>query len=104
MKTKLSLLLLISITSIYSYSATATTNPNDGSSIKKAITVNSVDKEYELIKNLCSGCKIKSQSVMQNPEQTKYYDVITLVKANGEEVQYFFDISSFYKVGLKKYD
>ena len=67
---------------------------NDGSTIEKAIKVKSVEKEYEILAKQCVGCKLKSQGV--SSRGSKSYDIMTLTKPNGEEVVYYFDITSFY--------
>ena len=104
MKIKRSILFLILTIFFYSCSSTKTTDVNDGRSMAKAIKVNSVDNEYELMRSLCGGCKLKSQSIAKSPDQTKHYDLLTFKKPSGEEVQYFFDITSFYRGSLNKYD
>lgn len=73
----------------------STKNSNtDGSSIANAIKVKSVPEEYEYVKKNCSGCKMVSQSLIQ--EKGKPYDLLQLVKPDGTEVNYYFDISSFF--------
>ena len=79
---------------VVSCSATKTTLTNDGSSIEKAIKVKSVEEEYQIIRKLCVDCKVNGQGLI--PKGNKHYDLINLVKPNGEKVSYYFDISSFY--------
>lgn len=68
---------------------------NDGSSMEKAIKVNSVEQEYIIVREKCSGCEMKSQSLTFD-DKKQPFDVLTLVKPNGEEVKYYFNISKFY--------
>ncbi|MBW8360614.1 MAG: hypothetical protein K0M56_00345 [Kaistella sp.] len=68
---------------------------NDGSSMEKAIKVGSVAQEYEIVREKCSGCQMKSQSLTFD-DKKQPFDVLTLVKPNGEEVKYYFNISKFY--------
>ncbi|TXF74881.1 hypothetical protein [Chryseobacterium sp.] len=68
---------------------------NDGSSMEKAIRVASVAKEYEIVREKCGGCKMKSQSLTFD-DKKQPFDILTLVKPNGEEVKYYFNISKFY--------
>ena len=74
--------------------STQNQDSNDGSTIEKAIKVNSVAKEYEILAKQCVGCKLKSQGVTSRG--SKSYDIMTLTKPNGEEIVYYFDITSFY--------
>jgi hypothetical protein len=66
----------------------------DGSSFEKAIKVKSVPDEYKYVKANCIDCKMQSQSVTEY--KGKMYDILSLKKTDGTEVQYYFDISSFY--------
>lgn len=66
----------------------------DGSSFEKAIVVKSVGEEYEYAGKVCSDCQILQQSLVF--KKKKPYDVLDFKKPNGEEVSYYFDISSFY--------
>lgn len=75
-------------------SATKTSQTNDGLSMETAIKVNSVEKEYKLLPSLCPDCKLKSQGVTS--KGSRHYDVMTMIKPNGETVAYYFDITSFY--------
>lgn len=83
--------------SIAFFSCATTQNQtlNDGSSIEKAIKVSSVEEEYKIVREKCSDCIIKKQSLNFN-EKGKPFDVLTFIKPNGEEVKYYFDISKFY--------
>ncbi len=87
------ILLLLSLTFI-NCSTTQNLTLNDGSSIEKAIKVGSVDQEYKIVREKCIDCKLKSQSLRFN--NNKPFDVLTFIKPNGEEVNYYFDISKFY--------
>jgi predicted RNA-binding protein associated with RNAse of E/G family len=66
----------------------------DGSSYEKAIIVNSISEEYVYVRKDCKGCQMKGQSLNFNDK--KPYDILTLIKPNGDEVSYYFDISSFF--------
>jgi|GEM_PF-172968 len=66
----------------------------DGLSIESAIKVRSVGEEYEFVRKNCMDCKMVSQSLIEH--KNKPHDVLTLKKANDEEISYYFDISSFY--------
>lgn len=68
----------------------------DGSSTENAIKVSDVSQEYVIVRKLCADCKMKQQSLISNAKGTKHYDMLTLIKPNGEEVSYYFDITSFY--------
>lgn len=67
---------------------------HDGSTVEKAIKVGSVDEEYQIMRKLCPDCRLVGQSLV--PKGNKHYDVIDLVRPNGEKVVYWFDINSFY--------
>jgi uncharacterized protein YcfL len=75
-------------------SSTNTSQTNDGLSMETAIKVKSVAKEYTLLTSLCPDCKLKSQGVTSKGSRS--YDVMTMIKPNGETVVYYFDITSFY--------
>lgn len=66
----------------------------DGSSFEKAIIANSISEEYAYVRKVCSDCKIQGQALVY--EDKKPYDVLTLIKPDGEKVSYYFDISSFF--------
>ncbi len=66
----------------------------DGSSFEKAIKVKSVPDEYQYVKENCTDCTMQSQSLSEN--KGKMYDIFSLKKADGTEVKYYFDITSFY--------
>jgi len=93
-KLKHIVLLVISIT-FFSCASTQNQTANDGSSIEKAIKVGSVEQEYKIVREKCGDCKIKSQGLTYN-DKDKPFDVLTVIKPNGEEVKYYFDISKFY--------
>ena len=80
--------------SITSCSSTKPSQTNDGLSYETAIKVKSVDQEYQLLPKLCPDCKLKSQGL--SSKGSKKYDVMTMVKPNGEIVAYYFDITSFF--------
>lgn len=75
-------------------SSSKTYQANDGLSFETAIKVNSVAKEYKLLPTLCNGCKLKSQGTTSKGD--KYFDIMTMIKPNGETIVYYFDITSFY--------
>ena len=75
-------------------SSSKTSQTNDGLSFETAIKVNNVEKEYKLLPTLCAECKLKSQGVTS--KGNKHYDIMTMIKPNGETVVYYFDITSFY--------
>ncbi len=66
----------------------------DGLSIENAIKVNSIDEEYAYVRKNCEGCKRIRQSLLDH--KGKPYDALHFQKPNGEEVIYYFDISSFF--------
>jgi predicted RNA-binding protein associated with RNAse of E/G family len=88
-------LLILSSFTLFNCVTTQNQTSNDGSSMEKAIKVNSVGQEYEIVKKNCPDCKMKSQGLTFNAKD-KPFDVLTFVKPNGEEVNYYFDISKFY--------
>ncbi len=65
----------------------------DGLSIANAIKVKSVPEEYQYVKKNCANCKLLGQALIF--EKDKPYDKISLKNEKGEEVSYYFDISSF---------
>lgn len=75
-------------------SSSKNSQTNDGLSFETAIKVNSVEKEYKILPNLCPACKLKSQGTTS--KGNKHYDIMTMIKPNGETVVYYFDITSFY--------
>lgn len=66
----------------------------DGLSIESAIKVKNIAEEYEFVRQNCMDCEMVSQALIEH--KNKPFDVLTLKKANGEEISYYFDISSFY--------
>ncbi|MEN8139271.1 MAG: hypothetical protein ABFR62_12645 [Bacteroidota bacterium] len=77
-----------------SKSATLGSAERDGSSFEKAIIVSSVSEEYEYVRKDCHNCNMLRQSLVF--EKKKPYDILTLEKPDGEQVDYYFDISKFY--------
>lgn len=67
---------------------------NDGLSFETAFLVESMDEEYSLLEEYCSGCKRKIQYLSSHND--KHYDVVKMIKPNGESVTYYFDITSFF--------
>ncbi len=66
----------------------------DGLSIENAIKVKSVTEEYDYVRKNCSNCKLLGQALIN--QNGKPYDVLKLKKEDGQEISYYFDISSFY--------
>jgi hypothetical protein len=67
---------------------------NDGLSLETALKVNSVKEEYEYVRDHCRNCQMLGQALLQH--KGKPYDKLMLKDAKGEEISYFFDISSFF--------
>lgn len=67
---------------------------NDGLSLETAIKVKSVKEEYVYASNHCENCQMLDQSLLEH--EGKAYDKLNLKNANGEEISFYFDISSFY--------
>jgi hypothetical protein len=65
-----------------------------GDSFETAIKVNSIDKEYEYIRQVCPSCMPKGQALIFHNE--KPYDIITVINKDGVKTNYYFDISSFF--------
>lgn len=80
---------------LFSCSSTQNQTLKDGSSMEKAIKVSSVEEEYKIVREKCADCKMKRQALTFNGKN-KPFDVLTLIKPNGEEVSYYFDISKFF--------
>lgn len=89
----LKLLIAISLT-IVSCASTKNSQTNDGLSYKTAIKVKSIKEEYQMLPKLCQGCDLKSQGL--SSKGGRHYDVMTMIKPNGETVVYYFDITSFF--------
>ena len=72
-----------------------TNSTPDGSSIEKAIKISSVSEEYKYVKRICPSCLnlIEQRLTIENE---KPYDVLVFEKTNGEEISFYFDISSFF--------
>jgi len=66
----------------------------DGSSVKNAIKVKSIQEEYQIVRKICPDCKINGQSLIS--EGNKHYDLLRATNEKGEEVNYYFDINSFF--------
>ncbi|SDW90858.1 lipocalin-like domain-containing protein [Flavobacterium degerlachei] len=66
----------------------------DGLSFETAIKVKDVKEEYIYVRNNCENCQMLGQSLLQH--EGKAYDKLKLKKANGEEISFYFDISSFF--------
>lgn len=93
---KLKHIIVLTMSSIiFSCAPTQNQTLNDGSSMEKAIKVSSVEEEYKIVREKCSNCMIKKQSLNFN-DKGKPFDILTFIKPNGEEVKYYFDISKFF--------
>ncbi|WPR70239.1 hypothetical protein SLW70_09805 [Flavobacterium sp. NG2] len=66
----------------------------DGLSLDTALKVKSIKEEYEYVRNKCENCQMLGQALIQH--KGKPYDKLTLKNTSGQEVSYFFDISSFF--------
>lgn len=66
----------------------------DGSSFEKAIKVNSIGEEYDYVRKVCPSCKMQKQALVHNKKNP--YDILYFKRPDGKEVQYYFDISSFF--------
>lgn len=67
---------------------------NDGLSLETALKVQNVKEEYEYVRRHCNNCQILGQALLQH--KGKPYDKLMLKNANGEEMSYYFDVSSFF--------
>lgn len=72
----------------------------DGSSYAQAVVIEEksestgVTAEYAWLKKHYPGYRMKSQSL--NFHKNKPYDILSIVPAEGEEKEVYFDISNFY--------
>lgn len=66
----------------------------DGSSYQKAIVVKSIRSEYEWIEAKYPGSKVVKQALVFN--EKKPYDILTVKLADGNEKDFYFDISKFF--------
>lgn len=70
-------------------------NPiNDGLSLETALKVNSIKEEYVFARKNCENCQMLGQALLHH--NGKSYDKLMLKNAKGEEIVFFFDISSFF--------
>ncbi len=73
---------------------------NDGSSYEKAVVIQEksemtgVDAEYAWLRKYYPGYKFNGQSL--NSHEKKSYDIISIVTADGEKKDVYFDISNFF--------
>lgn len=73
---------------------------NDGSSYEKAIVIEEksegpgINAEYAWLRKHYPGYKFKRQSL--NFHEKKYYDILSIVTADGEKKDIYFDISNFF--------
>jgi hypothetical protein len=100
MKALLKVLIYISTATLLSCSSTQNLSKASryGSSFKNAIVVISISQEYDYVRNRCSDCQVLGQSLVFH--EKKPYDILILKKPDGSEVEYYFDISSFYGKGF----
>lgn len=100
MKNLLKVGLVLCVVLISSCSATKNTanSGRDGSSFEKAIIVESISKEYEYTRKVCSDCEFLGQALLS--VKKKHYDRLDYKKPNGEKVSYYFDITSFFGKGF----
>jgi hypothetical protein len=89
------LFLAISSLTLFNCSTANTISTKDGSAMENAIKVSDVSEEYQIVRSKCVDCKLKGQGLIFN-DKGKPFDVLTFNKSNGEEVNYYFDISKFY--------
>ena len=75
-------------------SQTSKSSELSGAKMENAIVVKSISQEYEYIDRHCPGCQVIQQSLIFVKQ--KPFDVLEVRKPNGESVEYYFDISSFY--------
>ncbi len=73
-----------------------TKNEKGGLSFEYAIKVNSVDEQYNYARENCLGCRFKDQTNYRQKEKGIIFEALKFQKPNGEEVIYYFDVSSFY--------
>ncbi len=66
----------------------------DALSFETALKVKNVGEEYQFALDNCNGCALLGQSLVEH--KNKPYDILTFKKPDGEEIKYYFDISSFY--------
>ncbi|WP_367754603.1 hypothetical protein [Flavobacterium sp. WC2430] len=66
----------------------------DGLSLETALKVQNIKEEYEYVRSQCINCQVLGQALLQH--KGKPYDKLTLKNGNGEEISYYFDISSFF--------
>lgn len=73
---------------------TSVTADRDGSSYAKAIVVNSIREEYDWVRAHYPEAKLKGQALSQH--KGKPYDILTFFMADGNERNFYFDISKFF--------
>jgi heme/copper-type cytochrome/quinol oxidase subunit 2 len=72
----------------------ATTVERDGSSIEKAVVVNSIREEYQWVQHHYPNSRVTRQALIQ--PKGKHYDELTFVTPSGETKKAYFDINSFF--------
>ena len=92
--TLLSLVLMMSCSSSSKISA----SERDGLSYETAIIAKSISYEYDWIKKKYPGSQPQQQ--MLTHQKRKSYDIITILSQNGETIDIYFDITSFFGKGF----
>lgn len=65
-----------------------------GTSFESAVVVNNIAQEYQWVRDNYPGLEFKQQSLLSNGE--RYYDVLNYQDSEGEEYNFYFDITSFF--------
>ena len=92
--TLLSLVLMMSCSS----SSKISDSERDGLSYETAIIAKSISYEYDWIKKKYPGSQPQQQ--MLTHQKRKSYDIITILSQNGETIDIYFDITSFFGKGF----
>jgi uncharacterized protein YceK len=72
----------------------ATSVERDGSSIEKAVIVNSIREEYQWVQKHFPGARVTRQALIER--RGKHYDELTFITPSGETRKVYFDINSFF--------
>jgi len=67
---------------------------NDGLTFETAINAPSVEFEYDWIRENYPGARVSSQALTEF--EGNNYDRLTILTVGGEEMDIYFDISSFF--------
>lgn len=76
------------------HTVSSSTTDRGGSTKETAIPVKSVDAEYQWIKANYPGSKVMGQALIT--DDTKQYDLLTIVTPTRETKKVYFDITSFF--------